>query len=382
MRFASRFSFFIFGLKLTDMELLRFFKRKLLIAHISGIPVRIDYRWFIVLIVMSLITAGSVQTLTGDGLVSLLFGVAATLVFFVSILLHELAHAYVARWENVEILEIVLHPFGGLARLRHEPETPRAEFRIAAAGPAASFLIALFFLGLSAVSGSPGTDIFSYFALTLCLLNLLLAVFNLFPGYPLDGGRVWRAYLWKRGTDLNEATILTGKAGQIIAVALIVFGVIITLTRAHFFSGFWMILVGLFLYDAAKNIIRETKNLERRTVESAMRLPVSVAPETDVMHFVDRVLSLHRRTIFPVAENRQLYGMLILEDLKKLPRDDWQTTKIRQIMRPITTEYFIETDATLAEANALMNENGINALGVIDGQGNLVGFLNGKKIKR
>ena len=143
-----------------------------------------------------------------------------------------------------------------------------------------------------------------------------------------------------------------------------------------------MILVGLFLYDAAKNIIRETKNLERRTVESAMRLPVSVLPETDVMHFVDRVLSLHRRTIFPVAENRQLYGMLILEDLKKLPRDDWQTTKIRQIMRPITTEYFIETDATLAEANALMADNGINALGVIDGQGNLVGFLNGKKIKR
>ena len=364
------------------MRFLRFFKRQLLVAHIAGIPVRIDYRWFVVLAVMSLITAGSIRSLTGDGLPSLLFGLAATLVFFASIFLHEIAHVYAARRENVEILEILLHPFGGVARRRHEPETPRAEFRIAAAGPAASFAIALFFLGLLAISDALGTDIFSYLALTLCRLNFLLAIFNVFPGYPLDGGRVLRAYLWKRGTDLNEATILTGRAGQIIAAALMVFGLFIAVLRADFFTGFWTLLVGLLLYDSAKSVIREIENLECQTVESAMRLPISVLPETDVMHFVKGILPLHRRPIFPVAENRQLYGMLVLEDLKKLPRDDWQTTKIRQIMRPITTEYFIETDATLAEANALMTDNDINALGVIDGQGNLVGFLHGKKIRR
>ncbi len=364
------------------MGFVRFFKRKLLIAHVSEIPVRVDYRWFVVLVVMSSVTAGSVQDLTGNALTSLIFGLAATLIFFASVFLHELAHTHAARRENVEVVEIVLHPFGGLARLRHEPETLRAEVRIALAGPAASFLIALFFLGLLAISNSLGTNILSYLALTLCLLNFLLAVFNLFPAYPLDGGRILRTYLWKRGTDLNEATALTGKAGQIIAVALIVFGLIIALVRSDLFTGFWAVLVGFFLYDSAKSIVREVRSLESQKVESAMRLPVSVMPETDIMHFVDRILSLHRRTIFPVAQDRQLYGMLLLDDLKKLPRESWKTTKIRQIMRPITTDYFIETDASMAEANALMSDNGIGALGVIDEKGNLVGFLHAKKVKR
>ena len=364
------------------MKFLRFFKRKFPVAHIAEIPVRIDYRWFLVLAVMTFITANGVNSLTGNIPTSLIFGLAATLVFFASIFLHELAHAYAARREGVDVLEIVLHPFGGLARLRHEPPTPRAEFRIAVAGPAASFLIALFFLGLVAISNSLGTDIFSYLALTLCFLNFLLAVFNIFPGYPLDGGRVLRAYLWQRGTDLNEATVLTGKFGQFIAAVLICFGIFTALAQAHFSTGLWTILIGLFLYDSANETIREVGNLQNQTVENVMRLPVSVLPETDVTHFVDHVLPLHRRTIFPVAQNRQLYGILVLEDLKKLPREDWIGTKIQQIMRPITTDYFIETDATLSEANILMSENGINALGVVDEDGNLVGFLSGKKVKR
>lgn len=364
------------------MRFFQFFKRQFLIAHVSEIPVRVDYRWFIVLVAMSLITAVSVQSLTADALTSLIFGFAATLIFFASVFLHELAHTLAARREHVEVLEIVPYPFGGLARLRREPETLRAEFRIAAAGPAASFLIALFFLGLLAISDSLETDIFSYLAFILCLMNFLLAVFNLFPGYPLDGGRVLRAYLWRRGMDLNEATVLSGKCGQIISIVLIIFGLFIALIRVDFLNGFWTILVGLFLYDAAKKIIKEVHSLENRTVEGAMRLPVSVMPETDVMHFVDRILSLHRQTIFPVAKNRQLYGMLILDDLKKMPRDEWRTTKIQEVMRPITTEYFIESDALISEANAVMAENGIGALGVIDAKGNLVGFLQSKKLKR
>ncbi len=364
------------------MEFLKFFKHRFLITHVRGIPVRIDYRWFVVLTVMSLITAGSLQTLTDDFLASLIFGFAATLIFFASIFLHELAHVYAARRENVEIAEIVLYPFGGLARLRHEAETPRAEFRIAVAGPAASFLIALFFLALLWISNRLGTDIFSSLTFILCLLNFLLAVFNLFPGYPLDGGRILRAHLCGRGTNLNEATILTGKCGQIIAVALIVFGLFIALVRADFFTGVWTIIIGMFLYDAAQTIIKEIRNLEHQTVESAMRLPVSITPETCVADFMERVLPRHRRTIFTVAESRQLYGMLLLEDLKKTPRERWRTTKIQEIMRPITPDYFIETGAKLSEAKLIMSENGINALGVIDEKGNLVGFLNGRKANR
>jgi len=276
----------------------------------------------------------------------------------------------------------VLHPFGGLTRFRHAPETPRAEFRIAVAGPGASFLLSLVFLGLMAAFNRLGADILARLLFTLSLLNFLLAVFNMFPGYPLDGGRVLRAYLWRRGTDLNEATVLTGRCGQIIAAVFFAFGIVVALVQGDFFTGFWSVLVGLFLYDAAKSIVAEVRNSEARAVEDVMQLPVSVAPDTDVQHFVDRILTLHRRTIFPVAKNRQLYGILSLEDLKKLPRENWAKTKIQSVMRPITPDYFVETDTPLTEAKELMRENGIGALGVIDAQGNLVGFLQSRKIKK
>lgn len=363
------------------MKFLHFFKRQFIIAHVSGIPVRADYRWFFVLALMSWITASGVHSLTGNFLTSLVFGVLTTLTFFASIFLHELAHAAVGRMENVQTLEIVLHPFGGLTRFRHAPDTPRAEFRIAVAGPAASFLLALLFAGFMAAFNWLEADIIARLFFTLGLLNFLLAVFNMFPGYPLDGGRVLRAYLWRRGTDLNEATVLTGRCGQIIAAVFIAFGIVVALVQADFFTGFWTILVGLFLYDAARGIIREVRDSGRKIVEEVMQLPISVAPETDVLHFVNRILSLYRRTVFPVAKDRQLYGILTLEDLKKLPREDWSKTKIQTVMRPITPDYFVETDTPLSVAKEMMRENGIGALGVIDAQGNLVGFLQSKKVK-
>ncbi len=363
------------------MRIFQFLKRQILIAHISGIPVQVDYRWFFVLAIMTWITADGVQSLTESIFASLLLGFVTTLIFFASIFLHELAHAVVARFENVQVVEIILHPFGGLARFRHAPETPQAEFRIAVAGPVASFLLALLFLGLMAIFNRVESKIFAPLFFTLALWNFLLAVFNLFPGYPLDGGRVLRAYLWRRGTDLNEATVLTGRCGQIIAGVLILFGVFIALVQGDFYTGLWTILIGLFLFDAAKSIITQTRKSELIPVEEAMKVPVAVAPEMPVMQFVDRVLVLHRQTIFPVANNRQLYGMLILEDLKSLPRDKWNDTKIQEVMRPIKPEYFVEIDTVLPEAKELMRENGIGALGVIDAQGNLIGFLQSKKSK-
>lgn len=363
---------------------LKYFKRQLLIAHVSDIPVRIDYRWFFVLALMTWITASQLLSakLLDNVFTGFVFGLITTIILFASILLHELAHAVAARWEGVEVLEIVLHPFGGLARLRREPDTPRAEFRIAIAGPGASFLLALIFIGLMAVFNSLGASILTPLCFFLALWNFMLAVFNLFPGYPLDGGRVLRAYLWRRGKDLNESTVLTGRFGQIIAVVLISFGLFFALARGDFFTGFWTVLVGLFLYDAAKSIIREVNDFESLSVAEAMMPPVSVEPDDTVLDFVDHVLTFHRRTTFLVAKNRQLYGILSLEDLKKLPREDWRKTKIQTVMRPIKPDYFVETTTLLPEAQELMRVNGVGALGVIDAHGNLVGFLQRGRIRK
>ncbi len=361
------------------MRLIQFFKRQIILAHVFGIPVRVDYRWFFVLALMSWLTASSIDSAFDNSFAGFFFGFLTTLVFFASIFIHEVAHAVVARREKVQVVEIVLHPFGGLTRFRREPDTPRAEFRIAIAGPLASFLLALLFLALLAIANALGTDIIAKLSFLLFLWNLLLAIFNLFPGYPLDGGRVLRAYLWRRGTDLNEATVLTGRCGQIIAGVLILFGTFITLVRGDFFTGFWTILVGVFLYDSASGIIRQTKEQEKLIVEDVMQIPVTISPEADVLYFIDRILPVHRQTVFPVAKDRQLYGILSLEDLKKLRREDWHKTQIQTVMRPVTPEYFVESNVLLTDAKELMRENGIGALGVVDAKGNLVGFMHRKK---
>lgn len=364
------------------MQVFEPFKRKTALMNVSGIPVRADLRWFLVIVLMTVITATSINSRVGNFGTSLFFGFATTLIFFVSIFLHEFAHAIAARIEDLEVVEIVLHPFGGLTRFRHEPETPRAEFRIAIAGPAMSFILTLIFVGLMAAANAAGLDILAILLFLLALSNFLLAVFNLFPGYPLDGGRVLRAYLWRSGRDLNEATVLTGHVGQVIAVGLVILGLLVVLLRAEFFTGFWAILVGLFLFDAAKGIIHEVNRAERLLVDDVMALPIAVDPEANIMHFVDHVLPLHRQAIFPVAKNKQLFGMLVLEDLKRTDREVWRTTLVMDLMRPVATDQFVEIGTHLTEARELMRSNKIGAVGVIDASGNLVGFLHTGRHKK
>lgn len=357
-------------------------RKQFLLTHVTGIPVRIDLRWFFVLALMSWVTGNIIFPRVQNGVSSFVLGLFTTLVFFASIFLHELAHAYAARMEGVQVIEIVLHPFGGLARFRKEPDTPRAEFRIAIAGPAASFLLAVLFLGLMALVNWTGLAVLGYLLFLIGVWNFMLAVFNLFPGYPLDGGRVLRAYLWRNGKDLNEATILTGRCGQVIGVVMILFGLYTLISTGEPFSGFWTILVGLFLCDAATRIIREVRDFEGLIVGEVMQMPVPVSPGKSVWEFVEHMLPLHRQAVFPVAENKQLFGMLMLEDLKDLPREIWHVTKIGKVMRPVTPDHFIETTATLPKAQAQMRGNGIGAVSVIDEGGNLVGFLFRGRLKK
>lgn len=366
------------------MKIIEFFKRQILVARVFGIPVRIDNRWFLVLILMSwLIAATNIpSSIMTDSLSKFAFGFGTTLVFFFSIFLHELGHSLVARLEQIEVREIVLHPFGGLARFKRPPDNPRAEFRIAIAGPATSFLISIVFFGLWLFSKSVGLTGLTLFSFLLFFWNLLLAIFNLFPGYPLDGGRILRAFLWKQGKDLNEATLLTGRAGQVIGVGLIVVGIFIAFFQKEFFTGLWSVIVGIFLFDAAFGIIKEIGRLEEVRVAEVMSPPFSIDPNQNILHFVDNVLPIHRQTSFLVAKDRQFYGILTLEDLKTLEKSKWHETKIQDVMRPITTDYFVEADALLSDAKEIMRENGVGAVGIVDEHGKLVGYLQRNKIRK
>ncbi|MGD9588809.1 MAG: M50 family metallopeptidase [Pyrinomonadaceae bacterium] len=359
------------------MRFLDDIRRPIQLARVTGIPVRADQRWFAVLIMMTAITAASINGPVGNWTASIILGAATTLVFFGSIFLHEFAHAVVARIEKLDVVEIVLHPFGGLTRFIHEPQTPRAEFTIAIAGPSASFVLSVVFVLLMTAANSADLDILRDLLFLLALANFLLAVFNLFPGYPLDGGRVLRAYLWRSGKDLNEATILTGRCGQVIAVGLILLGLFFAVARGQFFTGSWAMLTGLFLFDSAGGIIREVNAAGHKLVDDVMKLPVPVGQEMTLQHVIDQLLPMSPRSAFPVVNSRRLAGILLLEDMKRLVGEDYRTITVADAMRPVEADMFVEVGTMLIEAREMMNNNGLGALGVIDREGLLVGFLGG-----
>jgi Zn-dependent protease/CBS domain-containing protein len=376
------------------MNVLDLFKRQITVAHIFGIPVRIDYRWFVIfllsvwLIAMNLsrggMWVGSFKLMPVSVAVAWMLAVVTTVGLFLSVLGHELSHALMARAEGIEIEEIVLHPFGGLARLRNEPQSPGAEFRIAVAGPAASFLFGAISFVLMLPAMMKGYPIAGGVLLLLCAGNLLLAVFNLFPGYPLDGGRVLRAILWRRTSDIKEATRLAGICGMLIAAILIIFGVYMAIapTFRSYFMGFWSVLVGLFLFDAAYSVVKHVRGRLRNIVSEAMSAPFAIEPDLLISHLIDSVLPLHRQVAFPVAENQRLHGILSLEDLKGLPRERWHLTRARDVMRPIAPRFFVEPNATLDYARELMKRNGIGSVAVVGKTGELVGFLQTGTFKR
>jgi Zn-dependent protease len=370
------------------MKFGKFFKRQIQVARVAGIPVRIDYRWFVIFALSAWVIAASfeqgsllTQTVKLTPGPAWLAGVATTIGLFLSIFGHELSHALAGRVEGIESEEIVLHPFGGFTRLSREPDSPRAEFRIAVAGPSSSFLLALVFfvlfyaartMGLAAVAA--GLSIIAYW-------NLFIAVSNLLPGYPLDGGRVLRAFLWKKYGRLDEATRIASLGGQLIAGALVVFGVYFYWRLGDAFRGLWFVLIGLFLWDSARSIYGRRRT-RARTVADAMGAPISVEPDSLVSQFIDHVLPVHRLPAVAVAHDRRLHGILTLEDLKRLPRDSWHLTRVRDVMRPVEPQLFVDPNTSLDRAIRLMSQNGAGALAVIDPAGELVGLLLRGQLKR
>ena len=372
-------------------------KRQLTIARVYGIPVRIDYRWFGVfalsvwLIASNLqtnvIALGNVRLPPLDPATAWILGLITTAGLFLSVFGHELSHALMAKAEGIEIEEIVLHPFGGLARLRMEPQSPGAELRIAFAGPAASFVFALLAFGAArvAAAGDYVATVVVFFLIASG--NLLLALFNLFPGYPLDGGRVLRALLWHRSGSMPDATRQAGICGVLIGGVLIVFGIYIMIapnwrvTQPYFMGG-WSIVVGLFLLDAAWKVVKAAQGAKLVSVGDVMSSPIALDPALTVNRFVDEILPLHRQTSFPVAVQGRLQGILALEDLKALPRERWSATAVRSVMHPVNQNLFVDSLTTLTSAQEIMKHNGVGSLAVINGRGELVGFLQKGKVKR
>jgi Zn-dependent protease/CBS domain-containing protein len=380
---------------------------------VFGIPLMIDYSW----LPMAVLHIWLVSQFWMPAEVkprlplwqNFAFGIVITALFFASVLGHELAHAIVARLEGIKIHDIQLHIFGGWARLVGEPRTAMAEFRVAVAGPSASFLLAIFFwLWLYTIKEFTAGTIMARAAaaafLYLASANMLLAMFNLLPGLPLDGGRALRAFLWHRRGDILSATRTTTKMGVGIAYMLISYGLFLIgmgLFRGTLWQDFlaasWLLIVGIFLKNAAES---DYRNRRRRadedacqpqrefpiapgTVGAVMNAPaVSVAPELRIIEFIDRILPGNRFTNFPVAREGRLHGVLSLERLRELPREEWERMIIRDVMEPITEDLFITARASIEHAQRKLSVNQLGYLAVIDQEGFLVGSLNAADIEQ
>ncbi len=331
------------------------------LGNILGIPIGLHYSWFLVfaLVIYSLSTGYFPQeypTLS-SGLYVLL-AAATTLGFFGSVLLHELGHSVIALRNNIPVKGITLFIFGGVAQIKREPQTPGAEFRIAIAGPLVSLALAGIF-GVMAVLEQQ-YPVLAAPSSYLMRLNLSLALFNMIPGFPLDGGRVLRSIVWKLSGNQVRATRIASAGGQIVAFGFIGLGVF-SIFAGQFTNGLWMMLIGWFLQSAAAAASTQATMQEKLrgvTVEQAMSHECTSVPAlTPLSQLVqERVLQRGDVCFLVTDHNGQLRGMLTLQDITRIPQMRWRFSTAEQAMTPINGLPQVDADEEILDALRQMDE--------------------------
>jgi Zn-dependent protease len=301
-------------------------------------------------------------------------GAASAALLFVCVVLHELGHSVLARRFKIPVNRITLFMFGGVSQLGGEPRTAGAEFLIAVAGPAVSIVLAGVFWGLQAALA--GAASLAAVAKYLGLLNLILAIFNLIPGFPLDGGRVFRAIVWSVNRNFHRATLIAAVTGRFFGFLFILAGVWQAL--AGNLGGLWIAFIGWFLESAAASQIQQqtVKDLlAGHTVAEAMSRECPRIPgETTLQDLVDEQILAGGRRCFVVTRGEEMTGLVTLSDIRKTPRAAWPATAVGQVMVPREKLAWIAADAELWTAAEKMGRDGVNQLPVME-NGVMVGML-------
>ena len=347
------------------------------VARVLGIPVYVHFSWFVVfgLIAWTLATGYFPQRYPNLPVTSYWAkGLVASLLFFVSILLHELGHSLVAKQSGIGIRSITLFIFGGVARLEKDPPDGRAELRMAAAGPAVSLVLSALFLGAGTLA-RPGGTVWAV-AHYLALINLVVAAFNLVPAFPLDGGRLLRGLLWK-SMGKTRATRLAARSGTLFAYFLIMSGVI-SMLRGAGISGMWYVLIGWFLKDAAAGAYQSARvdeALRGVTAADAMFRDVATLPADVSLAEAAHDYFLHTGYgAYPVVRGDSVVGLLSRRDILKVPAEERERTSVQSAMTPLGDRVVVPPSAPLLRAMSKMAESGLGRVLVMDG-GRLVGLL-------
>jgi len=370
------------------------------LGRIAGIEVLMDWSLLFIFVLILVSLAGGVFPARhpdwSPGLIWVT-ALGAAILFFVSVLLHELAHAVVGRRGGVTIRRITLFMFGGMAHMENEAPSWRAELMMALAGPFTSFALGILFAALAgAIAGpielNPQDPAAAFSALGpvpsllawLAQINIILAIFNLVPGFPLDGGRVLRAIMWGITGDFLAATRRASRAGQVIAWMLMAIGFLMVLgLQVPFFgtgpvSGLWLIFIGWFLNNAAVMSYRQLivrDSLEGVPVSRLMQTRFTrVDPDMPVATLLDEHVMASGQRAFPVEQDGRLIGMVCLRDLNKRGRDAWGVTTVREIMTPVDRLTTVSPRDEAFDVLALLGQRDLNQLPVVD-NGRLVGMI-------
>ncbi len=358
------------------------------IGRILGIDIEVDYTWFIIffILLIGLATGWFARYLPGasQGLRWLIAALTAVL-FFASVLLHELAHSVVAIRSGLKISGITLFLFGGVSKMTDEPKSPEIEFRMALAGPLMSLgLAALFFAGWLALRSTAGGAVFSTVFGWLSFVNGMLAAFNLLPGYPLDGGRVLRAGLWKWVASVSEATRIASAFGQGIGVLLIMGGIFAFFTGGGF-GGLWLAFIGWFLMQAAQSsyqqlILRQA--LSNVPVSTVMTEDVDVVPNHLTLdRVVNEYIMARNHPAFPVGGDDGVRGLICLSDIRGIPRERWPQVTAGEAAAVLSEHNTITPSADAWEALVRMSAENCGRLVVVD-NGILRGIISRTDIMR
>lgn len=361
--------------------------KNLTLIKVLGIEIKVNITWVFIAVLLAWALAQGYFPTVHEGLSTIAYwwmGAIAVIGLFASILLHELAHSVVARAHGMEIKGITLWLLGGVAEMAEEPPNPAAELLMAIAGPVVSIVLSVAFYAASRLFAGADAAAIAAVLRYLATLNMILAIFNLIPAFPLDGGRVARAALWQWKGDYRWATSVASRMGSLFGIALIMFGVFAALTGAGL-GALWWVILGMFVRfaaDSSRAHMEAREALTGKAVRDFMaRDPITAPADITVIVLIDDYIYKHSFEFFPVVENGELLGSVSLREVRTVPEKARGSTRVRDIMVPVQPSHMIDAAAPAQKALSQMQGSG-NSLLLVTSGGALVGVIALKDLMR
>ena len=358
-------------------------KGGLLIGKVFGISLRLHYSWFFIFALITWALAANYFPATYPNWslpLKIIAGLVTSILFFSSVLVHEIMHSLVAIRQGTNVEAITLFFLGGVSRITNEPKTAKDEFRMAIAGPLSSLVLGG--ISLSIFFALRDSSIIAYqfvAAITFYLgyINIFLGVFNLIPGFPLDGGRVLRSIIWWHGKNLRNATKIASNIGRAVGF-LFIFGGIYLIFTNNWFNGVWLALIGWFLESTAVGSYRQLllqEMLKGHVAREVMSQDcMIVSPDITIERLVNEKILISGRRCFPVSANDHAEGLISMRDVSVIPRGQWNTKLVKDAMIPLTKLKLVGPDDDLNTVFQLLVNNDINQVPVL-AEGNIVGMV-------